>query len=119
VVRLPTIVVSPDGLVLPCQAAHSLPGLRFERVTEQPLAEIWRESPGLNAFRGDAWMREPCRSCTRRAHDFGGCRCQAFHLTGDAAATDPACALSPAHDLVEAARHATSTPLALRAARDA
>jgi len=110
------IVVSPDGLVLPCHAAHSLPGLRFDKVTEHPLAEIWRESPALNAFRGDTWMREPCRSCSRRAQDFGGCRCQAFHLTGDAAATDPACTLSPAHGLSGAACSAATRPLELRAA---
>jgi len=113
------IVVTPDGLVLPCQAAHSLPGLRFEKVTERPLAEIWRESPGLNAFRGEEWMREPCRSCARRTRDFGGCRCQAFHLTGDPAATDPACALSPAHGVVEAARRGATGSPALRAARGA
>jgi PqqA peptide cyclase len=98
------VVVSPDGLVLPCHAAHTLPGLQFESVRERPLAAIWSGSPGLNAFRGEAWMPEPCRSCDKRTVDFGGCRCQAYHLTGDAAATDPACTLAPSHALIESAR---------------
>ncbi|HZP42313.1 MAG TPA: pyrroloquinoline quinone biosynthesis protein PqqE [Candidatus Binatia bacterium] len=100
------LVVAPDGLVLPCHAAHTIPGLRFERVTERPLAEIWADGPALAAFRGEAWMPEPCRSCARRAVDFGGCRCQAFHLLGDAAATDPACPLAPGHAAILAARAA-------------
>ncbi len=98
------LLVAPDGLVLPCHAAHRLPGLRFERVADRPLAEIWRDSPGFNAFRGEAWMPEPCRSCDRRGIDFGGCRCQAYALAGDPALTDPACALSPHHGLIAAAR---------------
>ena len=104
------IVVSPDGLALPCHAAHTLPGLSFDRVTDRPLGEIWRDSRGFQAFRGEAWMPEPCRSCDRRALDFGGCRCQAFHLTGDPAATDPVCRLSPDHGLIEAARAAATDP---------
>jgi pyrroloquinoline quinone biosynthesis protein E len=98
------ILVSPDGLALPCHAAHTIPGLAFDNVRDRPLGEIWRSSPGFTAFRGEAWMPEPCRSCPRRAVDFGGCRCQAYHLTGRAAATDPVCALSPDHQLVTAAR---------------
>lgn len=98
------IVVSPDGLVLPCHAAHTVPGLTFENVRDRALAAIWSDSPGFNAFRGEAWMPEPCRSCNRRTIDFGGCRCQAYHLTGDARATDPACSLAPSHSLIEAAR---------------
>jgi pyrroloquinoline quinone biosynthesis protein E len=98
------IVVSPDGLALPCHAAHTLPGLVFENVRERALAAIWSDSPGFNAFRGETWMPEPCRSCERRSIDFGGCRCQAYHLTGEAAATDPACRLAPTHGLIEAAR---------------
>jgi pyrroloquinoline quinone biosynthesis protein E len=98
------IVVSPDGMVLPCHQAHALPGLQFERVTERPLTEIWRDNPGLNQFRGESWMAEPCRSCERRSQDFGGCRCQAFQLTGRMDATDPACKLAPDHDLVLRAR---------------
>jgi pyrroloquinoline quinone biosynthesis protein E len=98
------IVVAPDGLVLPCHAAHTLPGLSFTSVALGSLGEIWSDSPGLQAFRGEGWMSEPCRSCEHRGRDFGGCRCQAALLTGDAAATDPACSLAPAHGLIEAAR---------------
>ncbi|WP_437962108.1 pyrroloquinoline quinone biosynthesis protein PqqE [Sorangium sp. So ce119] len=96
--------IAPDGLVLPCHAAHTIPGLRFESVRERSLAWIWRDAPGMNRFRGDAWMPPPCQGCDRRGVDFGGCRCQAYHLTGDAAATDPACSLAPAHGIVEEAR---------------
>jgi pyrroloquinoline quinone biosynthesis protein E len=98
------MVVSPDGLLLPCLLAHTVPGLSFGNVREQSVEALWTSSPGLNAFRGEAWMPEPCRSCDRRTIDFGGCRCQAFHLTGNAAATDPACSLSPDHARVENAR---------------
>jgi len=98
------IVVSPEGLVLPCHAAHTLPGLKFDNVRERSLAAIWAESTAFNAFRGEAWMPEPCRSCDKRAVDFGGCRCQAYHLTGNAAATDPTCTLAPSHALIESAR---------------
>jgi len=98
------IVLSPDGLALPCHAAHTLPGLHFESVRERSLGDIWRDSAGFGAFRGESWMPEPCRSCERRGVDFGGCRCQAFHLTGKAEATDPTCRLSPDHHLIETAR---------------
>jgi PqqA peptide cyclase len=104
------LVVAPDGLVLPCHVAHSLPGLTFESARERSIGEIWRDSAGFNAFRGEAWMPEPCRSCERRSVDFGGCRCQAYHLTGDVTATDPACSLAPAHRLVETARDEALTP---------
>jgi len=87
--------VTPSGKVLPCHAAESIPGLEFWSVRERSLAEIWEQSPAFNAFRGTSWMREPCVSCARREQDFGGCRCQAFALLGDAAATDPVCHLSP------------------------
>jgi pyrroloquinoline quinone biosynthesis protein E len=107
------LLISPDGLALPCHAAHRLPGLRWERVTERALAEIWRDSPGFNAYRGEAWMPEPCRSCDRRHVDFVGCRCQAYFLTGDAASTDPACSLAPRHDLIEAARVEQGKPAEL------
>lgn len=96
-----TILVTPDGLVLPCHAAISLPGLTFDRVSDGSLATIWAESKGLQAFRGEEWMRDPCKSCERRTVDFGGCRCQAFALTGDARQTDPACALSSQHSMLE------------------
>jgi pyrroloquinoline quinone biosynthesis protein E len=104
------IVVAPDGLILPCHAARTLPGLVFDNAKDRPLAEIWHASAGFGAFRGEAWMPEPCRSCDRRALDFGGCRCQAFHLTGDAAATDPVCPLAPDHGLVADARRAALAP---------
>ena len=97
------IIVAPDGLVLPCHAAHTIPTLTFESARDRPLGEIWAHSPGLARFRGEAWMPEPCRSCDQRAVDFGGCRCQAFHLTGDASRTDPACSRSPDHGIVAAA----------------
>jgi pyrroloquinoline quinone biosynthesis protein E len=89
--------VTPVGRVLPCHAAESIPGLAFWSVREHALADIWRNSPAFQAFRGTAWMAEPCASCPRREQDFGGCRCQAFLLTGDARATDPVCHLSPHH----------------------
>lgn len=102
------LVISPDGLVLPCHQAHALPGLHFERVSDRPLSEIWRDNEGLCAFRGEGWMREPCRSCERRTQDFGGCRCQAFQLTGQMDATDPACRLAPDHARVTEARLAAA-----------
>jgi pyrroloquinoline quinone biosynthesis protein E len=100
------IVVAPDGRVLPCQAASSITGLEFWNVAEHSLAECFLLAPGMNAFRGDAWMQEPCKSCDQRHRDFGGCRCQAFALVGNAAATDPACALSSQHSVILAAHAA-------------
>jgi pyrroloquinoline quinone biosynthesis protein E len=94
------LVVTPTGEVLPCPAASVL-GLPVADVRATPLAGIWYASEAFIRFRGTAWLGEPCRSCPRRDIDFGGCRCQAFQLTGDAAATDPVCALSPHHHLVE------------------
>jgi pyrroloquinoline quinone biosynthesis protein E len=92
--------VTPAGKVLPCHAAESIPGLEFWNVRERSLPDIWVNSPAFNAFRGTAWMKEPCASCPRRELDFGGCRCQAFALTGDATATDPVCHLAPHHALL-------------------
>jgi len=92
--------ITPAGLALPCHAAETLPGFRFPSVRTAGLAEIWREDASFARFRGTDWMPEPCRSCDRREIDWGGCRCQAFALTGDAAATDPACALSPDHGVM-------------------
>ena len=89
--------VTPSGRVLPCHAAETIPGLEFWSVREHPLQVIWRESPAFQAFRGTDWMAEPCRSCAMREVDFGGCRCQALAIVGDAGATDPACELSPHH----------------------
>jgi pyrroloquinoline quinone biosynthesis protein E len=93
------LTVTPNGDVLPCPAAHALP-LPRASVREDSLARIWTESPLFQRFRGTNWMPDPCRSCDRREIDFGGCRCQAFQLTGDAARTDPVCHLSPDHEIV-------------------
>lgn len=94
------LTVTPDGTALPCQAARQLPGLEFPNVKDHDISWIWRESPGFNRFRGYEWMKEPCRSCPEREKDFGGCRCQAYLLTGDPANADPVCDLSPHHDVV-------------------
>jgi PqqA peptide cyclase len=106
--------VDPAGRALPCHAAATIPGLTFWSVRERSLAEIWEHSPAFNAFRGTAWMREPCASCPRAAVDFGGCRCQALALTGDARNTDPVCALSPMHAVVAEARAAAPAPFRYR-----
>jgi PqqA peptide cyclase len=95
------MLIDPSGKVLPCHAAAVIPGINFENVSEKPLRWIWQESPAFRRFRSEDWMPEPCRSCERRLVDFGGCRCQAFLITGDANATDPVCSLAPAHSLVE------------------
>ncbi len=97
------MLINPAGKVLPCHAAEVIPGMTFENVRERTLEWIWRESPSFCRFRGEDWMPEPCRSCDRRAEDFGGCRCQAFLLAADATVTDPACSLAPTHGIVEAA----------------
>ncbi len=97
------LVVSPDGRVLPCHAADSIPELEFENVREDSLGEIWRHSSAFERFRGTDWMPEPCRSCPEKEKDWGGCRCQAFTLTGDASNTDPVCELSAKHDVVKEA----------------
>ncbi|HKM65999.1 MAG TPA: pyrroloquinoline quinone biosynthesis protein PqqE [Candidatus Acidoferrum sp.] len=96
------MLVSPDGAVLPCHAAGVIPGLRFNNVKEKSLREIWETSPAFCKFRGEDWMQEPCKSCDRRHVDFGGCRCQAFLLAGDAAATDPVCSLAPTRAKIDA-----------------
>ena len=94
------LTVTPDGTALPCHAARMLPGLAFPNVREASLEAIWYNSEGFNRYRGDAWMKEPCRSCPEKGKDFGGCRCQAYLLTGDPANADPVCDLSPQHDRV-------------------
>jgi pyrroloquinoline quinone biosynthesis protein E len=94
------LTVTPDGTALPCHAARMLPGFEFPNVREHAMEWIWRDSHAFNHFRGDAWMKEPCRSCPEKAKDFGGCRCQAYLLTGDAANADPVCEKSPHHHLV-------------------
>ncbi|PTM39590.1 pyrroloquinoline quinone biosynthesis protein PqqE [Bosea sp. 124] len=114
-----SINVTPRGLVLPCHAAQSIPGLSFWSVQDHSLAEIWQESPAFAAFRGTDWMREPCRSCERRDVDFGGCRCQAMALTGDARNTDPVCVLSPFHDRVKELTTAERTETYVMRARPA
>ncbi len=91
------INVTPSGKVLPCHASETIPGLEFWNVKDHGLDDIWHGSPAFSIYRGTDWMAEPCRSCERREIDFGGCRCQAFALTGDASATDPACYKSPYH----------------------
>lgn len=98
------IVVDPTGRALPCHGAGEIPGLEFWNVMERPLGDCWAEAPGMQAYRGTEWMREPCKSCPERERDFGGCRCQAFKLLGDASSTDPACSLSDAHELIIQAR---------------
>jgi len=103
------MLIDPGGRALPCHAAGVIPGLVFDSVREHSLEWTWRESPAFQKFRGEAWMPEPCRSCERRTEDFGGCRCQAFLLTGDASATDPICSLAPKHDIVQRVLAATST----------
>ncbi len=101
-----TIVIAPDGDALPCQAASTIPGLAVANVRDHALEWIWNESDAFTRFRGTEWMQEPCRSCPlgRQDVDFGGCRCQALRITGDAGATDPVCRLSPHHERVLAAR---------------
>lgn len=103
--------IAPDGAALPCHTARSLPGLTFPNVTEMPLREIWYDSSVFNRFRGFDWMKEPCRSCDEKEHDLGGCRCQAYLLSGDAANADPVCDKSPLHEkVVEVVRRAASAP---------
>jgi pyrroloquinoline quinone biosynthesis protein E len=97
-----TLNITPHGKVLPCHAAETIPGLEFWNVRDHSIADIWFNAPAFNAYRGDDWMVEPCRSCPRKHQDYGGCRCQAMALTGDARNTDPICHLSPNHDKVAA-----------------
>jgi len=96
------MLINPAGRVLPCHAAEVLPGMSFENVREKTLEWIWQESSSFRKFRGEDWMQQPCKSCDRRTLDFGGCRCQALLLAGDAAATDPVCSLSPLRSRVDA-----------------
>lgn len=96
-----TLIITPTGDGLPCQAAMTIPGLEFGNVRDRSLEWIWNEAPGMNQFRGTDWMPEPCQSCDRQKLDWGGCRCQAFLLTQDAAATDPVCHLSPHHAQIQ------------------
>ena len=102
--------IAPDGLAMPCHEARMLPGLNLPNVREHDLKWIWQDSPGFKAYRGDTWMKEPCRSCDEKEKDWGGCRCQAYMLTGDAANTDPVCDKSPKHDLVTKAVEKAQIP---------
>lgn len=110
--------IAPDGTAMPCHNAGSLPGLELPNVRDHKVAHIWRDSAAFNAFRGYGWMREPCRSCDEKEKDFGGCRCQAYLLAGDAAAADPVCGKSPQHEtVVQIVRRATEVherPIAFR-----
>lgn len=112
-----TINVTPSGVALPCHSAQTIPDLFFWNVRDHSLREIWESSPAFAAFRGTEWMREPCNSCARKDIDFGGCRCQALALTGDARNTDPVCSLSPMRDNVLAALSAAASASPLRKRR--
>lgn len=96
------LLITPHGDALPCHAAQIIPGLKFDNVKHHSVREIWETSEAFQKFRGEAWMQEPCRSCDRRGQDFGGCRCQALLLAGDARATDPVCSLAPHRGKVDA-----------------
>lgn len=115
------LTITPDGTALPCHAARMLPGIDFPNVRTSSVESVWYDSTAFNHFRGDSWMKEPCRSCPEKSKDFGGCRCQAYMLTGDAANADPVCDLSPHHHLVteavaraDAPRPAVEKPLVFR-----
>ncbi|MFT4191339.1 MAG: pyrroloquinoline quinone biosynthesis protein PqqE [Comamonas sp.] len=95
--------VAPDGAALPCHNARELPGIQLPNVRELPLADIWRRSNAFNAYRGDHWMKGPCSGCDERHQDHGGCRCQAWLLTGDPSATDPVCSRSPDRPAIDLA----------------
>jgi pyrroloquinoline quinone biosynthesis protein E len=97
------LTIAPDGTGLPCQEARVIKDMEFPSVRDHSLQWIWHESPQFNRFRGDDWMKEPCRSCSYKQEDFGGCRCQAYLLTGDATNADPACTISPHHNIIEEA----------------
>jgi PqqA peptide cyclase len=109
------LVVTPEGRLLPCHAAHALSGFEFENVRSGSLSELWQGSPALQRFRGAQGLNEPCASCSHRDRDFGGCRCQAFALTGEVTAADPACRLAPGHDLIRLARRRSESGAPARA----
>ena len=113
------MLINPAGKALPCHAAEVIPGMTFENVRDKTLEWIWRESASFQRFRGEDWMPEPCRSCDRRAEDFGGCRCQAFLLAAEATVTDPACSLAPAHGIVEAAVREANSDMGVAQAKTA
>lgn len=102
--------IAPDGLAMPCHEARMLPGLNLPNVKDHDIEWIWNESHGFKAYRGDSWMKEPCRTCDEKEKDWGGCRCQAYLLTGDATSTDPICDKSPKHDLITKVVEKAQTP---------
>jgi PqqA peptide cyclase len=104
------MLITPSGEALPCHAAKIIPGLQFANVTDESLADIWNFSDAFQKFRGGSWMQDPCKTCDRRTIDFGGCRCQALLLAGDAAATDPVCTLSPNRPKIDAVLTALNSP---------
>jgi PqqA peptide cyclase len=104
------MLITPNGEALPCHAAKIIPGLQFANVKDQSLADIWNSSDAFQKFRGESWMQDPCKSCDRRAIDFGGCRCQALLLAGDPAATDPVCTLSPNREKIDAVLATINSP---------
>ena len=106
------MLITPTGEALPCHAAQVIPGLCFDNVKDRSLREIWEVSAAFQKFRGEDWMQEPCKSCDRRELDFGGCRCQALLLAGDASATDPVCSLAPTRAKVDAILEAANKPSA-------
>ncbi len=108
------MLITPNGDVLPCHAAQVIPGLSFENVKDHGLREIWEQSAAFQKFRGEDWMQQPCKTCDRREQDFGGCRCQALLLAGNAAATDPVCSLAPLRPKVDALLAATNTPTSVQ-----
>jgi len=105
------LVVAPDGRTMPCHAASQITTLTFDNVRDHSMRDIWEESSAFKAFRGDDWMKEPCRSCPRKHVDFGGCRCQAFALTGDATRTDPVCTLTPDRAIIDAMLDGSPPPI--------
>ena len=106
------MLITPTGEALPCHAAKIIPGMKFENVKDRGLSEIWETSAAFQKFRGEAWMQEPCKTCDRRELDFGGCRCQALLIAGDAAATDPVCSLAPTRAKVDVILEAANKPSA-------
>ena len=110
------MLISPNGEALPCHAASVIPGMRFANVKDKALLEIWESSDAFQKFRGESWMQEPCKSCDRRAQDFGGCRCQALQIAGDASVTDPVCSLSPNRAKIDAILSDIQTPQSTRKA---
>ena len=114
------IVITPEGDVMPCHAARTIPGMAFENIGDKALRDIWSDGAAFNLYRGTSWMKAPCQGCLRAEIDWGGCRCQALALAGDAAAADPACSLSPTHGrlaaLAEAAANAPPPPYKYRTA---